>query len=80
MKKILFISKGIESSSTRYRGSQYFKLLIKNGYVPLHSNASGGIINLLKMLNEARKSDVVILIRKTFPYPIFGYFANYRKR
>jgi glycosyltransferase involved in cell wall biosynthesis len=79
MKKILFISKGIESSSTRYRASQYFKLLIKNGYVPLHSNASGGIINLLKTLNEARKSDVVILIRKTFPYPIFWLLRKLSK-
>ena len=79
MKKILFISKGIESSSTRYRASQYFNMLISSGYVPLHSNASGGIINLLRTFNEARKSDVVILIRKTFPYPIFWLLRKLSK-
>jgi glycosyltransferase involved in cell wall biosynthesis len=79
MKKILFISKGINSSSTRYRASQYFDLFINNGFIPKHASPTGDILNLLRTLNEARKSDVVILVRKTFPFPIFWLLRKLSK-
>ncbi len=70
-KVILFISKGENSSATRYRALQYFPKFIEAGWQPNHATISGGVISITKTLFAASQADVVVLLRKTFPSPIF---------
>jgi len=78
-KKILFISKGEYTSSTRYRAMQYFPSFIDNGWQPSHVSISGGVIPVLKTLIAAINADVIVLLRKTFPYPIFWVLRRLSK-
>lgn len=68
---VLFLSKGINASSTRYRALQYFALLRQADFAPKHLTISGGMLPFIKALYQASQADVVVLIRKTFPYPLF---------
>jgi glycosyltransferase involved in cell wall biosynthesis len=79
-KTILFLSKAESASSTRYRALQYFPNFIKLGWQPKHLKISGGLISIFKALILARKSDVVVLLRKTFPYPIFWLIRKSSKK
>lgn len=65
--RILYVSKGEDSSSTRYRALQFFPCWQERGYRPMHVRASGGLLATLNMLRQARQADVVIVLRKTFP-------------
>ncbi|HNQ56551.1 MAG: glycosyltransferase family 4 protein [Burkholderiales bacterium] len=65
--RLLFVSKGEASSSTRYRALQFFPLWRAAGFEPAHVTASGGLRATLDMLRQARRADVVIVLRKTFP-------------
>ena len=67
---LLFISKSIDSSSTRYRALQFYPLLNAHGFSVRHSTASGGLIAILKTLCLASQADTVIVLRKTFPFAI----------
>lgn len=69
--KILFISKGDSASSTRYRALQFFPLWQQAGHEPLHITAAGGVRATIEMLRESSRADIVIVLRKTFPRPIF---------
>lgn len=71
MKKILFLSKGINASSTRYRALQYFDYFSAQDYEPSHFTISGGLFAFLKAIFLAREADIVVLLRKTFPKPLF---------
>ncbi|MBC2693921.1 MAG: glycosyltransferase [Desulfobacteraceae bacterium] len=64
-KQILFISKGENSASTRYRALAYFELLSSNGWKPLHITAHG-IFPCIKLLGMAKHAKVVVILRKTF--------------
>jgi glycosyltransferase involved in cell wall biosynthesis len=79
-KRILFLSKGANASSTRYRGLQYFNLLKVSGYVPTHITISGGLCPLLSAFYHASQADIVILLRKTFPAPIFWLLRQFSKK
>lgn len=70
MTKLLFLSKGTSASSTRYRALQYFDLLRQSGFAPKHHTISGGIFPFISALRHAKDADIVVLIRKTFPYPL----------
>ena len=70
-KSILFISKGETASSTCYRALQYFPLLKENDWMPSHMTISGGFGSIIASLTAAHQADVVVLLRKTFPMPIF---------
>lgn len=65
---ILFISKSIKSSSTRYRALQFYPLFEGHGYTPHHATASGGFFAILNTLFRASQADTVIVLRKTFPF------------
>lgn len=65
--RILYVSKGEDSSSTRYRALQFFPRWKEHGYRPMHVKASGGLLATLNMLRQARQADAVIVLRKTFP-------------
>jgi len=64
-KQILFISKGENSASTRYRALSYFEPLRANGWEPLHITAHG-ILPRIKLLGIAKQAEVVVILRKTF--------------
>lgn len=66
-KRILFVSKGESDASTRYRGQQYFPFFQSAGYLSEHVKVSGGLSSFLNTLKLARKADIVIVLRKTFP-------------
>lgn len=79
MKAVLFISKGENASSTRYRALQYFPLLTQDGFLPKHVTISGGFFNICKALYLAYKAEVVVLLRKTFPAPILWLLRSLSK-
>ena len=79
-KKILFISKGETASSTRYRALQYFPFLKKNDWMASHSTISGGFRAIIASLIAVHQADVVVLLRKTFPMPIFWLLRTLSKK
>lgn len=79
-KVILFVSKGEDSSATRYRALQYFPKFIEAGWLPKHATISGGFISIVKTLFAACQADVVVLLRKTFPSPIFWLLRKLSKK
>lgn len=79
-KRILFLSKGKNASSTRYRALQYFPLYRQSGFNPIHISISGGVLPFLTALNQASQADIVILLRKTFPTPIFWLLRAVSKK
>lgn len=66
---VLFVSKGEDSASTRYRALQYFPHWCSAGFEPRHVTASGGISAFIATLSQAAKADVVVVLRKTLPPP-----------
>jgi glycosyltransferase involved in cell wall biosynthesis len=79
-KVILFVSKGEDSSATRYRALQYFPKFIDIGWQPKHATISGGLIAIAKTFIAANNADVVVLLRKSFPYPIFWILRKLSKK
>ncbi|MBW2166726.1 MAG: glycosyltransferase [Deltaproteobacteria bacterium] len=67
-KQILFISKGENSASTRYRALSYFESLRSKGWEPSHITAHG-IFPRIKLLGIANQAEVVVILRKTFSSP-----------
>ncbi|MBU4288133.1 MAG: glycosyltransferase family 4 protein [Proteobacteria bacterium] len=67
-KRILFISKGENSASTRYRALAYFDSLRSKGWKPLHITAHA-ILPRVKLLGIAKQAEVVVILRKTFSLP-----------
>ena len=79
-KRILYLSKGQEASSTRYRALQYFPLYLQSGLTPSHLTVSGGLLAFIKALFHASQADIVILLRKTFPSPFFWLLRKVSKK
>lgn len=79
-KVILFVSKGENSSSTRYRALQYFPKFIEAGWLPKHATISGGVISIINTLFAISQADVIVLLRKTFPSPIFWLLRKLSKK
>lgn len=69
-RRILFISKGDDSASTRYRALQFFPLLQHAGYEANHATAAGSPAMYLRALRLAAAADIVVVLRKTFPGPL----------
>lgn len=77
--RILFISKGENAPSTRYRALAYFEGLRANGWQPIHITAQGDPLSRFKLLKSASRSDVVVILRKTFSVPflrLLRYFSD----
>jgi len=79
-RRILFVSKGEQASSTRYRAYQFFPGLAGYGYVPRHATISGGILAVVDTLWQARQADIVVVIRKTFPPLLLGLLRRVSRR
>ena len=77
-KQILFISKGENSASTRYRAIAYFELLRSNGWELLHITAHG-ILPRIKLLGMAKQAEVVVILRKTFSLSFLRLLRLYSK-
>lgn len=69
-KRILFLSKGDDSPSTRYRAIQYFPLLRQAGFEVAHSSMAGDSCSYVNALRRAATADIVVVLRKTFPGPM----------
>jgi glycosyltransferase involved in cell wall biosynthesis len=71
MIKILFLTKGIHSSSARYRALFYQDFFIKDKYLITHYGLSKKISNYFFALINAARFDIVFLQRKLLPIPYF---------
>jgi len=80
MSRILFISKGENSASTRYRALQYFPLLRQAGYAASHATAAGSPMAYLQALRLAAAADIVVVLRKTFPRPLLWLLRRLSRR
>lgn len=79
-RRILFISKGEDSASTRYRAHQFFPLLADAGFSASHATAAGGPGAYLEALRQAQRADIVVVLRKTFPAPLLWLLRKASRR
>lgn len=79
-RQILFISKGDDSASTRYRALQFFPLLQAAGYEASHATAAGSPETYLRALRLAAAADIVVVLRKTFPGPLLWLLRRVSRR
>ena len=79
-KRILFLSKGEHSPSTRYRAFNYFPHLKSNGWHPEHLNVRGTLAEKLNLLRRAGKADVVVVLRHAFGFPMLPLLRRAAKR
>jgi len=71
LRKILFISKGVESPSTRYRALQFAAMFESAGWSFQHIEDNRSFVTRKRILSEAKHSDVVVILRRTYSYPFF---------
>lgn len=79
-KTILFISKGEHSASTRYRALNYFPILTANNWTAHHACLHNGIKGNIDILNAAKKSDVVVILRQSLSFPFLQLLRKYSQR
>jgi hypothetical protein len=79
-RRILFISKGDDSASTRYRALQFFPLLRQAGYAADHATVAGSPATYLGALRRATAADIVVVLRKTFPGPLLWLLRRVSRR
>lgn len=77
---ILFISKGSESPSTRYRALNYFDRLRGADWNPVHIAAPRGVFDRMRVLKAVRSADVVVNLRKTWAAPFRRVLRRAAKR
>ncbi len=63
--RIVFLSKGPDSASTRYRALNYFERLRGDGFEPSHYTIGTGVVALLPLLRVLRRAAVVVVLRRT---------------
>lgn len=68
-RRLLFVFKGAEAASTRYRARVYYPYLRERGWEVAEWAASANPIARLNLLAQAARADVVVLLRKTFSAP-----------
>lgn len=78
--RLLFVSKSETAASTRYRALQFFPLWRAAGFAPSHVTASGGPQAIMDMLRQAKRADIVIVLRKTFPAPLLWLLRRASRR
>lgn len=79
-RRILFLSKGEDSASTRYRALQFFDHLSAAGFAPEHLAMAGRPDAYFRALRAARRADVVVVLRKTFPAALLWLLRKSSKR
>lgn len=73
---ILYISKGANSPSTRYRAMQYASLFESAGWKFQHLGDKRSFLNRISILREAKCSDVVVILRRVYN-PFFFFLLRY---
>lgn len=68
---VLFVSKGEQASSTRYRALNYFPLFRENGWEPQHITDDKTRASHRQILKAAAKSDAVVVLRRA-PGGLYG--------
>lgn len=63
-RSVLFVSKGEQSSSTRYRALNYFELFRSHGWMPFHLTDDKTFSGHRSILRAAAKSDAVVVLRR----------------
>ena len=76
-KKILFLSKGEDSASTRYRAFNYFPALRQAGWEPTHLSLRTGLAGKARILQAAREADVVVILRQGLSFPFLPLLRQY---
>ncbi len=71
MRKILFLSKGVNASSTRYRATDFFPLLEADGWQPTHITDRRTLPVRWQILRAAAQADAVVIVRRTYG-PVFA--------
>lgn len=61
---ILFVSKGEQASSTRYRALNYFELFLDHGWMPSHLTDDKTVSSHRRILRAAAESDAVVVLRR----------------
>ena len=79
-RRILFISKGDDSASSRYRAFTYFPYLREAGWQAHHLAAAQGPLRRFDILRSARQADVVVIIRKTLSPPFLWLLRKAARR
>jgi glycosyltransferase involved in cell wall biosynthesis len=80
MKRILFLSKGEQSSSTRYRAVSYFPALRRGGWSVAHLDLHQGPAGKWRILRAAREADVVVLLRHGLSFPFLQLLRGASRR
>lgn len=78
--RLLFLSKGEDSASTRYRALQFFPMLAEAGMRAHHVTTGKSSWSYLNALRQAAAADVVIVLRKTFPAPYLWLLRKLSRR
>ncbi|MBN2808898.1 MAG: glycosyltransferase family 4 protein [Deltaproteobacteria bacterium] len=68
-RQILFIAKGFDDPSTRYRALQYDHLFAAHGWQLSCLVDRGSWLQRWAILQKARKADAVVIVRRTYSYP-----------
>lgn len=69
-RNILFISKGEQAASTRYRVTDYLPYWAAAGWRTEHLIHDGSLRRWSDILRRARQADVVVIVRRTFSLPM----------
>jgi len=77
--KILFLSKGANASSTRYRAYDFFPLFKEAGWQPTHLKIQNSLSGRIQLLQAAQKVDTVVIVRSTFSF-LFARLLRYFSR
>lgn len=80
MKTILFLTKGVQSSSSRYRASVYFDKFSKDNINIKHYGLSKTFINYFKAIIFSPFYDVIFLQRKLISRPLFYLLRIFSKK
>ena len=70
-RSILFVSKGEQASSTRYRALNYFELFRSHGWTPSHLTDDKTFAGHRRILQAAAKADAVVVLRRA-PGGLYG--------
>ncbi len=78
--KILFLSKGINASSTRYRATDFFPLFEEAGWHPTHLKIKNSLSGRFQLLQAAKRADTVVIVRRTFDSLFAKLLRNYSQQ
>ena len=71
-RSILFITKGERAASTRYRMSEYRAHWARAGWTTSHLTHDGSLRCWTAILPQARRADIVVILRRTFRFPFLN--------